>query len=993
MRNRFIQKSFAGLMSAVMMFSTIPIQQVMAAEDDIVLTDDTSSSWMKNDTSENNQNYTFGGGDSDTLLNFSQNSEESYIAQPSDQTNTLFQERLKDISKQLEDDQDRISTEVEWVPLDNQRIEIEGDDQKYQVLYSDSTDSYRLQAKTMITMKLDHDMAPGTVAFSVVGDMFNSIVNDPNESKVKYEIKGISDFAVVTNNLGIALVNSKSIPSGHYDIELIQTQDVTPEEMREKEKTLFISPVVSILDNDSRIYKRAESPIVAKAPARTAFFGMKKAIARAISNGVSVNPNREPASEYTFDWSQGVTNGIEHFLVHTPRGENWIGFCAAPETLLGTGTYSEYNVNEYSGMQISNVNLMNQYEAQVLAGAIYFMRNHHEFGDFGYPEFEWRSDGYITRELAELVQAYLWRTVASCFNYQSTHTGAHIGYISNLVGTNPNLGGPDKQKALFDAAWNWSVHHLDTVIGVENGKEVTVSDMGDNIKFYVSGSPNDHQPVMALAPPFQLKKTPVVIEANKMFNGTSDMKGKDFRFKLERMHDDKTTVHELVSETSADANGHIQFDPFWLSEKTDAWFRITEIKGDDSNIQYDTSQKFVRVKAWPENGGTWKSSVEYEGGSPIFYNANPPQAPDKISVTMNAQKLLDNSADMKGNEFEFDLYRVGDDGTETHLMTKKADASGQVSFSQEHRNLGNYTYRIKEKAGTNAAINYDTAVKTVHVAITQTVENNKYVLHSNVTYENNDNTFHNSYKRGSLKIIKAVTGSTDTAKEFTFKLSINGVEKETFKLKAGQSKTFENLVHGSSYKVEEVNLPGGYSTDQAVFTGTIEATKTITVTCTNKYGATGQWSPIIQKKMRNDVLKDDQYSFTLSDANGKVLQTKKNKADGTVPFDALNYSKVDDGKTYTYTIKEVKGDNPSIMYDESVYTVSVSIADNQNGTLNVTAKYKKGSADVDKAVFENILTIEMPSTGENTVLLLSAVLAMAVLGFLYYVRKKTNLNA
>lgn len=147
MRNRFIQKSFAGLMSAVMMFSTIPIQQVMAAEDDIVLTDDTSSSWMKNDTSENNQNYTFGGGDSDTLLNFSQNSEESYIAQPSDQTNTLFQERLKDISKQLEDDQDRISTEVEWVPLDNQRIEIEGDDQKYQVLYSDSTDSYRLQAK------------------------------------------------------------------------------------------------------------------------------------------------------------------------------------------------------------------------------------------------------------------------------------------------------------------------------------------------------------------------------------------------------------------------------------------------------------------------------------------------------------------------------------------------------------------------------------------------------------------------------------------------------------------------------------------------------------------------------------------------------------------------------------------------------------------------------------------------------------------------------
>lgn len=45
-----------------------------------------------------------------------------------------------------------------------------------------------------------------------------------------------------------------------------------------------------------------------------------------------------------------------------------------------------------------------------------------------------------------------------------------------------------------------------------------------------------------------------------------------------------------------------------------------------------------------------------------------------------------------------------------------------------------------------------------------------------------------------------------------------------------------------------------------------------------------------------------------------------------------------------------------------------------------------------KAAFENILTIEMPSTGENTVVLLSAVLAMSLLVLLCCVRRKTNIN-
>ncbi len=73
------------------------------------------------------------------------------------------------------------------------------------------------------------------------------------------------------------------------------------------------------------------------------------------------------------------------------------------------------------------------------------------------------------------------------------------------------------------------------------------------------------------------------------------------------------------------------------------------------------------------------------------------------------------------------------------------------------------------------------------------------------------------------------------------------------------------------------------------------------------------------------------FSFELKDGD-EVVQTKEN-VDGKVTFDALSFGK--EG-TYTYTISEKAGTDASIKYDDSVYTVTVTVSKGEDYTAEVT---------------------------------------------------------
>ena len=115
---------------------------------------------------------------------------------------------------------------------------------------------------------------------------------------------------------------------------------------------------------------------------------------------------------------------------------------------------------------------------------------------------------------------------------------------------------------------------------------------------------------------------------------------------------------------------------------------------------------------------------------------------------------------------------------------------------------------------------------------------------------------------------------------------------------------------------------------------------------TNTYSATGKVQLEAKKVLNGKTFKADQFTFTLDGEN--VHQEKQNAADGTVKFDEISYDQDDAGKTFTYTIKEVAGSEAGYTYDDHSETVTVTVTDNGDGTLDTAVAY-----DADGAVFTN----------------------------------------
>ncbi len=112
-----------------------------------------------------------------------------------------------------------------------------------------------------------------------------------------------------------------------------------------------------------------------------------------------------------------------------------------------------------------------------------------------------------------------------------------------------------------------------------------------------------------------------------------------------------------------------------------------------------------------------------------------------------------------------------------------------------------------------------------------------------------------------------------------------------------------------------------------------------------------------------------EFSFLLKDAEGNVLQTKAVK-DGKFEFDPIE---IEEKGEYVFTVSEVKGDAEGVTYDETVYTVTLTVTDDGKATLTIEDKISTAAADeLDEIVFKNIYTepvveqppTEIPKTGD-----------------------------
>lgn len=108
----------------------------------------------------------------------------------------------------------------------------------------------------------------------------------------------------------------------------------------------------------------------------------------------------------------------------------------------------------------------------------------------------------------------------------------------------------------------------------------------------------------------------------------------------------------------------------------------------------------------------------------------------------------------------------------------------------------------------------------------------------------------------------------------------------------------------------------------------------------------------VTKVLTGHDLTAGEFSFELREVKGEdseLIETVVNAVDGKVTFKPIKYTEIGQ---HTYTLHEVEGDAGGIAYDNTVYTIVTTIADNGKGQLVATHELE-GAEDVKSIEFKN----------------------------------------
>ncbi len=456
--------------------------------------------------------------------------------------------------------------------------------------------------------------------------------------------------------------------------------------------------------------------------------------------------------------------------------------------------------------------------------------------------------------------------------------------------------------------------------------------------------------------------TKAQIQAIKKLTGRA-MKAGEFEFDL---FDDKT--NKVVETVTNDADGNINFAELTFDKAGSYKYHIVEKKANttEKGVTYDANPVGVTVTVTADAKGKLSAAVAYENDDKTFENT---YAPKKTSAPIEVTKVLTGRT-LKADEFEFVLKNDAD-GSEVQKVKNTAD--GKVKFSPiDYTAAGTYKYTIVEtNAGqTIDGVTYDSLEVKVTVEVTDDGEGK---LTANVTYPA-DKEFNNSYGASKtpapLAVKKTLTGRELKADEFEFTLTDkDGNVKETVKNDKDGNVKFSALsfdkVGTFTYKIAE---KAGTATGITYDTKTITATVTVTdngkggleatvayddeKAFENTYTPAGATSVTLgaKKVLEGKDLEAGKYSFELKKADGTVVETVTNAADGAVTFSPISYDESQVG-THKYTISEVAGTETGITYDKTVQEVEVTVEKISATELKATA-----SKEANDIVFTNTYT-------------------------------------
>ena len=441
---------------------------------------------------------------------------------------------------------------------------------------------------------------------------------------------------------------------------------------------------------------------------------------------------------------------------------------------------------------------------------------------------------------------------------------------------------------------------------------------------------------------YQALSTTAAFSFTKKLTGRAQKAG-EFSFDLTAPE-----AKDNQTKATADENGTVNFDPITYTQTGVYEYTVKEQNGKLGGITYDEKAYKVKVTV-TDNAGQLEAAVEYPDGQEI---TNVYQAAS-VSKVLKANKAL-TGANLADDQFTFELVNKA---TDQVVQTAKNKADGTVTFPAEtYTEVGNHTYIIREKNDGSKGYTYDDKTVEVTVAVT---DNGQGQLVATETYAK-PAEFSNNYQAlsttAAFSFTKKLTGRAQVAGEFSFDLTAPEAKDNQTKATADENGTvnFDPITYTQTgvyeYTVKEQNGKlGGVTYDDKTYrikvtvtdnAGQLEAAVEYPdgQEITNVYQA-GSVSKVLKanKALTGANLADDQFTFELvNKATDKVVQTAKNKADGTVTFPAETYTAVGN---HTYIIREKNDGSKGYTYDAKEVEVTVAVTDNGQGQLVANETY------------------------------------------------------
>ena len=354
-------------------------------------------------------------------------------------------------------------------------------------------------------------------------------------------------------------------------------------------------------------------------------------------------------------------------------------------------------------------------------------------------------------------------------------------------------------------------------------------------------------------------------------------------------------------------------------------------------------------------------------------------AKEKNGTYIPVVKKVLNGRGLKEGEFSFTITEVDKDGKTVdggYTDTAANAADGTVSFQEiTYSKPGTYYYKVVEDVPAKKleGVTYSSESYTITVTVR---DDGKGKLTAAADKSLDALVFTNAYNAsGSYQpaVKKVLNGRGLKEGEFSF--TITEVDKDGKTVDGGYTDTAANAADGTVsfqeityskpgtyyYKVAE-DVPAKklegvtYSSESYTITVTVSddgkgkltaaADKSLdALVFTNEYNATGETTLTATKTLSGrEFQKGDNWTFTVTcdDANAPmpehpvVTTTATSGTSTTLDFGKIHYTIADVNKDYVYTITE-SGNVANVTNDPvAARTVTVSVRDNGNGTLNVT---------------------------------------------------------